>query len=132
MSAPSTVERTVSRVLLWGGLLSVALMLGGLVLYAVQGHPHMRDVLAALRTRQPGVVVDVFTSLADVQRGLRQRPPDALAITALGLVCLLATPVTGIALAIVAFWDESDRQYAIIAAIVLTMLLASLALASGA
>ena len=41
MSAASGVERVVARMLAWGGLLSVSLMLGGLVVYALQGQPHV-------------------------------------------------------------------------------------------
>jgi uncharacterized membrane protein len=132
MSAGSAVERLVARVLMWGGLLSVSLVLGGLAVYALQGQPHVRDVVRVVHSRQAGRALDVFTSLADVRRGLGQRPPDALAITALGLVCLLATPVAGVALAIRGFWHEGDRLYALIAAAVLAMLLVSVTLAGGA
>ena len=132
MSATSGVERVVARALAWGGLLSVSLMLGGLVVYASQGQPHVHDVLAVVRHRQAGRAVDVFTSLGDVRRALRQRPPDGLPITTLGLVCLLMTPVAGVALAIPAFWREGDRQHALIAAAVLAMLLVSFAAAGGA
>ena len=132
MSATSGVERVVARMLAWGGLLSVSLMLGGLVVYALQGQPHVHDVLAVAHDRQAGRAVDVFTSLNDVGRALRQRPPDGLAITTLGLVCLLVTPVAGVALAIPAFWREGDRQYALIAAVVLAMLLVSFVVAGRA
>ena len=132
MSAPAAVERAVARILLWGGLLSAALMLSGLAVYAAQGHPRVQEAVPVVQNRQAGRAVDVFTSLSDVRRALGRRPPDALAIATLGLVCLLATPVAGVALASVSFWRQGDRQYAVIAAAVLTLLLASLALAGGA
>lgn len=132
MSAPTLVERLVSRVLLWGGVLSISLMLGGLAVYAAQGQPHLRDIVRVVHNREAGRAVDVFTSLGDVARALRQRPPDPLAVTALGLVCLLATPVVGVALAIPGFWLEGDRQHALIAAAILAMLLVSFAVAGGA
>jgi uncharacterized membrane protein len=131
MSGSSAVERVVARALLWGGLLSVSLMVGGLAVYAVQGQPQARDVVRVVRNRQAGRAVDVFASLGDVRRALTRRPPDALAIATLGLVCLLATPVAGVALASLSFWRHGDRQYAVIAAAVLALLLASLALATG-
>jgi uncharacterized membrane protein len=84
-----------------------------------------------VHNREAGRALDVFTSLADVRRALSQHPPDPLGVTALGLVCLLATPVAGVALAIPAFWRAGDRQYALIAAAVLAMLLVSAALAGG-
>jgi len=123
MSAPSPVERLVARVLLWGGLLSISLVLAGLVFYAIAGHPNAREIV--------GRSVDVFASLGDVRRALAQRPPDPLAITALGLVCLLVTPALGVAAALVAFWRAGDRLYAGIAAGVLGMLVLSFALAAG-
>jgi uncharacterized membrane protein len=130
MSA-SAVERAVARVLLWGGLLSVSLMLLGLALYAGQGHSHVREVMRVVQKREAGHAADVFTSLAEVGRALRQRPPDALAIATLGLLCLLATPVVGVAVSAVWFWRERDRRYALISAVVLAMLLVSLAFVAG-
>jgi uncharacterized membrane protein len=130
MSA-SAVERAVARVLLWGGLLSVFLMLLGLALYAGQAHSHVREAMRIVQNREAGRAVDVFTSLAEVSRALRQRPPEALAIATLGLLCLLATPVVGVSVAAVSFWREHDRRYALISAVVLAMLLVSLAFVAG-
>jgi uncharacterized membrane protein len=132
VSAPSNVERLVARVLLWGGLLSISLVLGGLVVYAATGHPHARELVRVVHNRETGQAIDVFTSLGDVRRALVQRPPDPLAITALGLVCLLATPAVGVAVAAAGFWRAGDRLYAGIAAIVLAMLVLSFAVAGGA
>jgi uncharacterized membrane protein len=132
VSAPPHVERLVARVLLWGGLLSVSLILGGLVVYAATGHPHAREIVRVVHNRETGRAIDVFTSLGDVRRALVQRPPDPLAITALGLVCLLATPAVGVAVAVAGFWRAGDRLYAGIAAIVLAMLVLSFAVAGGA
>jgi uncharacterized membrane protein len=131
VSGVAGVERIVARVLMWGGLLSVSLVLGGLAIYALQGQPSPGGVAQSLRDQQAHHPVEVFTSLGDIRRALFRRPPDGLAITALGLACLLATPVTAVGLAIPAFWREGDRQYAVIAAIVLSMLLVSLVLAGG-
>jgi uncharacterized membrane protein len=132
MSAPAAVERAVARILLWGGLLSAALMLSGLAVYAAQGHPRVQEAVRVVQNRQAGRAVDVFTSLSDVRRALRQQPPDALAIATLGLLCLLATPVAGVAVAIAWFWRQHDWPYALIGAVVLSMLLLSLVLVGGA
>jgi len=131
MSAPVAVERVIARLLMLGGLLSVSLVLAGLVVYAAQGHPEAREMVRVVHNREAGRAVDVFTSLGDVRRALAQRPPDPLAVTALGLVCLLATPVLGVAAAGVGFWRAGDREYALIAGVVLAMLLLSFALAAG-
>jgi len=131
MSAPVAVERVIARLLMLGGLLSVSQVLAGLVVYAAQGHPEAREMVRVVHNREAGRAVDVFTSLGDVRRALAQRPPDPLAVTALGLVCLLATPVLGVAAAGVGFWRAGDREYALIAGVVLAMLLLSFALAAG-
>jgi uncharacterized membrane protein len=73
----------------------------------------------------------VFVSVAEVVRGLSARPIDPLAVTALGLVLLLVTPVLGVALAIPAFLARGDYQYAAIAAFVFAMLVVSALLAGG-
>ena len=131
MRAPTRVERLIAGLLLLGGLLSISLMVVGLVVYAAGDHSQAREIVRVVKNRQAGLAVDVFTSVADIRRALAQRPPDPLAITALGLVCLLVTPVLAVAAASVAFWRAGDRDYAVVAGIVLGMLLLSFALAAG-
>lgn len=130
MSA-ARVERLIARLLLLGGLLSVSLVLGGLIVYAIQDHPEAREIVRVVKNREAGRPVDVFTSVSDVRRALLRHPPDPLAVTALGLVCLLVTPVLGVAAAGVAFWRAGDRDYAAISGVVLGMLLLSFALAAA-
>ena len=127
------VEALIARILFWGGLLSIALVLLGLGLYAAQGgfHAHvlaLHRVVGLDQAHPPGV----FVSLPEVLRGLRARPPDALAVIALGLVLLLMTPVLGVALAIPGFLAAADHRYAAIATVVFTMLVLSALLAGGA
>jgi uncharacterized membrane protein len=124
------VDRLVGRVLLWGGLLSISFVLAGLVVYAVGGHPHARELVRVIHNRESGQALDVFTSLGDVRRAIVGRPPDPLALTALGLACLMVTPVLGVAAAAGSFWYAGDRLYAGIAAAVLGMLLLSFVLAA--
>ena len=131
MSRPGTTELIIARILSFGGLFSVALMLGGLVFYAAQGHPQAREIVRVMHNREAGRAVDVFTSLGDVRRALARRPPDPLAITALGLVGLLVVPVVGVAAAAVAFWRAGDRDYAAISGLALAMLVLSFALAAA-
>jgi len=131
MSEPVAVERIIARILTFGGLFSIALVLGGLVVWAAEGQPQAREIVRVVHNREAGRAVDVFTSLSDVRRAIVQRPPDPLAVTALGLVCLLVTPVVGVAAAAVAFWRAGDRDYVAISSIVLAMLVLSFALAAG-
>jgi uncharacterized membrane protein len=129
----SPVEEVIARVLLWSGLLSALLVLLGLAWYAARGGfgRHVLMLHRLERTARLAHPPDVYVSVSEVLRGLWARSADPLALTALGLVLLMMTPVLGVALAIPAFLREGDRQYAAIAAIVLSMLLVSLLLAGG-
>jgi uncharacterized membrane protein len=53
---------------------------------------------------------------------------EPLAITQLGLLTLLATPVVRVAASVVAFASEGDRLYTVITLMVLAILLASILL----
>lgn len=132
MSAPRasfSVEQPVARVLLVGGLLGIALALLGLGLYAAHGgfHQHVVHLSRPAAGNPPGV----FVSVRQVLDGLRRRPIDPLAVSALGLVLLMITPAVAVATAIPTFWWTGDHRYAIIAAIVLAMLVLSAAFAGS-
>ena len=125
----ASVEQLVARTLMIGGLAGIALLLLGSGLYAAHGG-FRQDPLHL--TRPSGVLPPgVFTSVGQVVGGIRARPIDPLAVTALGLVVLMGTPIVAVALAIPAFLRAGDRQYAAIAAFVLTLLLVSLTVAGG-
>jgi len=127
------VEGLVARVLLWGGLLSIALVVVGLALYAGHGdfRHHSLDVARAVRPERHDHPPEVFVSLTEVFQGLAARPIDPVATIALGLVVLLATPVLGVAVAIGGFLAAGDRRYAAIAAAVFAMLALSALLTGG-
>lgn len=126
------VEHVVSRVLLWGGLLSIVVMALGMGLYVKHPTPG-GDVLNLRITESPveGLAAPVFTSLNGIARGLGRWPVDPLGVIALGVVGLLLTPVTGVLVAILSFWTNGDRRYTIIATIVLAGLMLSFALGAG-
>lgn len=129
-AAARGAEQAVSRVLLWGGLLSIALIVLGLLLFAARGGFHHQAVVSLARAdgeRQP----DVFVSIGQVARGLRAQPLDPLAVMALGLVLLLGTPVLGVAVAIPVFLFRGDYRYALIGAVVLAMLAVAMVLSGG-
>jgi uncharacterized membrane protein len=123
-----TVERMVSRILLWGGVVGTALMVAGLVGYAVRAgiHGETLNVTRVIENRAAGHAADVFVSVSQVFRGLRHRPVDPLAIAALGILALLATPVTAIVAAVPTFLMAGDRRYATIAAVLAAVLIVSL------
>jgi uncharacterized membrane protein len=124
-----SVEHLVARTLMAGGLIGIALILLGGGLYATHGgfHHHVLHLSRLAGGSPPGV----FRSVRQVIGGLRRQPMDPLAVTALGLVALMATPILAVALAIPAFLRAGDRRYAAIAAFVLTLLVVSLTLAGG-
>jgi len=124
------VERVVGRVLLWGGLASLMLILIGLIGYVIEGSPRVQEVVRSAHAPGRGPALDAYTTLAQLRHALARHPPDALAVAALGLMCLLATPLAGVAVAIAAFWRHGDNTYAAIATAILAMLLVSVALAA--
>jgi uncharacterized membrane protein len=123
------VEHLVARSLLAGGLVGVVLILLGGGIYAAHGgfHHHVLQLTRPPGGKPPGV----FASVRQVLDGLRGRPLDPLALTALGLVALMATPIIAVTLAIPGFLRAGDYRYAAIAAFVLTLLVVSLTLAGG-
>jgi uncharacterized membrane protein len=128
-----TVERTISRILLLGGVLGIALMLTGLVAYAVRVGVG-DDTLGPARlttTSRAGGGVHAFTSIAEIRTSLRHRPLDPLAITAAGVLVLLATPVTATAAAAPVFLRRGDRRYAVIATVLTLVLVGSLLIGGG-
>jgi uncharacterized membrane protein len=128
-----TVERTVARTLFWGGLLGTALMVTGVSGYAVRAGAggEMLNPARVMENRAAGHAPDVFTSVPQVIRGLRHRPVDPLAIAALGILLLLATPAAAIVAAIPAFIGADDGRYAAIAATLAAVLVASLLAGGG-
>jgi uncharacterized membrane protein len=122
------VERIVSRILWWGGVASIALMLIGLVSYAVQvgiGSEGF-DVPRAIEPREAGPPPHVFTSVRQVLEGLRRWPVDPLAVAAVGLLALASTPVAAVVVSIAVFLSEADRRYALISALLAAALIGSL------
>jgi uncharacterized membrane protein len=108
-------------------------MMIGLVLYAGQGGfaGQVVEIHRAVRPDPSGLPPEVFSSLPAVFHGLTGAPRDPLAVIALGLVVLLATPVLGVVVAVCGFLGQGDRPYAAIAGLVLSLLLGSLFLAGG-
>ena len=118
------VEILISRVLFFGGVASIGVVLAGLLLYAAGGGA--RAQVVGLRQLREGRPAGVFVSVPDVVRGLVRRPRDPLALVALGLALLMVTPLVGVAVAVAAFLSIRDYDYAVISAIVLAILVVSL------
>jgi len=109
-------EVAASRILFWGGVLSILLMTLGLVGFAARGG--LKPELAA---RPP----DVFVSIAQVTQALARWPVEPLAIVAVGILLLLVTPLLGVVAVFVIFAATGDRRYAGVAAVLIAALLVS-------
>jgi uncharacterized membrane protein len=117
------IDLAIGAVMRWGVVLSAAIIVLGIVFYVTVAGP--RVILLS----PPGVPPGVRTnpdSLAAVLRELSSRQPAA--VTDLGLLLLIATPVLSVAIATVAFGLERDWLYAGIGLIVFAMLMISFAL----
>ena len=127
-----TVERLVARVLFWGGVLAIALMVVGLAGYAIRAGAHGgRLSVAGETTGRTGAAAGVFTSVSQVGAGLRRRPIDPLAVAAVGVLVLLATPVAAVIAAIPAFRLAGDRRYAVVATVLAAVLVIGLLVGGG-
>jgi uncharacterized membrane protein len=102
------------------GVLTAAFVtgLGGVLYLLRQGGEPVQ--YAAFRGEPAGL-----SSLTGIIRGAVGLSPRAL--TQLGLVLLIATPVARVALSLVGFVMERDRKYQVITLVVLLILLGSLA-----
>ena len=117
-------EGLVARLVSFGGVASVALMLIGLL--AIEIHAlALRQPIEAPRiaeNRDAGRSVDVFVSVPQLAHALRRWPPDPVAAMTLGIVMLLITPALGVTAALVGFIHERDRVYSVISTLLLVAL----------
>jgi len=112
------LQRVLATILGWGVLISAALITAGIVLFMVVTGP--RAILLAPRIIPPGSETDP-RSLRAVLDALI--PAQPAAVTDLGLLLLLITPVVSVASAIVIFVKAGDLLYVGIATFVLCMLI---------
>jgi uncharacterized membrane protein len=113
-------ELIISNVLRGGVLLSAVVIAAGVIAF------YWRYLAAGGR----GVSNRPFPhNLTGVAQGLSSGDP--LAIIALGLLILLATPVLRVAVSIVAFALERDWRYTVITSLVLAILIVSFLLGRG-
>lgn len=112
------LERIVATVLRTGVSVTGAVVLVGGIYYVI---------------RHGGEAADYHTFVAQAteDRSLRRVLAGVVALRArsliqLGVLLLIATPILRVAVALVGFALEKDRQYVVIAAIVLAILLYSL------
>jgi hypothetical protein len=115
-----SVERLPARVLFWGALLGVVLMVLGTGVYALgpEGRPDLVGVRSGPESGHaapPGVV---FRSVGETWRALVHWPPDPAGVAAAGILVVLATPVAAVAVAVAAFVRAGDARFAAIGLLV--------------
>ena len=128
------VENGTSRVLFWGGAVSIVVAVAGLLLALLTPGTLTREVRLADIQRPPAErpAQGVFVAVRPILRGLGAGSPfDPLAVVALGLGLLLLTPVAGVLVALAGFLAVGDQLYAGIAALVLVILVVSLVTGGG-
>jgi len=116
-------EVTISAVLRWGAVVSAVIILLGIVLYVGQGGP--RAVLFAPRGVPPGAETDPASLRAVLEAVIPPQPP---AVTDLGLLLLIVTPVLSVAVSAAEFARARDWMYVGFSTFVLAMLLVGFAL----
>ena len=114
-------ELVLSTVLRVGVLSSLALILAGTLVTFVHNPEYVSSPDELARLTEPGAgfphtLRDVVTGLADLR---------GQAIVVLGLLLLIATPVTRVTVSILLFMEEDDRVYAAITTVVLALLILS-------
>ena len=115
------VELLISAILRIGVVVSLFVILAGLVV-SFSHHPDfVRSGTDLARLTRPGARFP--HTVSEVLAGLRHF--EGRAITILGLLILVATPVVRVAVSIFAFVYEKDAVFVVITSIVLALLLLS-------
>lgn len=112
-------ELVISNVLRGGVLLSAVIIAAGVILFYARS---AQSAHGLVDRPYPHTLAAVFSGLAQ---------GDPIAVIALGLLLLLATPVVRVAVSIFAFALERDWRYVTITALVLVILIASFLLGKG-
>jgi uncharacterized membrane protein len=119
------LEPLISTVLRWGVLAAAFVILAGVALFVVEAGPGA--ILLAPRGIPPGAERDP-SALRIVLRELWAQRHVPTAVTDLGLLLLIATPVLNVIVVAVGFARERDWMYVGIATFVLMMLIVGFAL----
>ena len=119
---PQWVDTAISNLLRAGVLLSIGVVLLGL-LFTFVHHPQYMTSKTELGQLTSPATLYPHTVRGVLAETLGER---GQAIVMLGLLLLIATPITRVAFTIVAFIVERDRVYVAITIVVLTLLLVSL------
>ncbi len=118
------LELVISKLLRWGVITSVALIVIGTIVTFTQHPAYLSSSAELERLVAPDAAFP--HSLGTLVTGLQQRRGEA--IVTLGLLALIATPTMRVAVSVIVFIYHRDRIYVLVTAIVLCLLLLSLVL----
>ena len=121
-------EALAARILFFGGVAAVVLMLLGIIGFLWS---HGLSSTSVARGAQASDAHVIYTSVADVWRALGRGPAEPLAVVAAGILVMLATPVVSVVAVFSVFAGSGDRRYTAIAALLIVALLVSLLVVSG-
>ncbi|MHB8731439.1 MAG: DUF1634 domain-containing protein [bacterium] len=116
---PDATARVLGTILRVGVLISAAIILVGVALFV-----HRRGAAAVLfgpRSLPAGSGEDPST-LGELLDALRSNAHVPVAVTDIGLLTLMVTPVISVVVSLISFARERDWTYVVLAAIVLCML----------
>ena len=120
---PETMNLVIGRVLRYGVIISAAVIIVGTVgLAASQGSADTSSYLNYNPSTVPHDGIDV--SLSGLASGLLSFAPFSW--IELGVILLIATPVSRVLISVFLFGAERDRMYVLITAVVLALLLFSM------
>jgi uncharacterized membrane protein len=120
---PDSMNQVIGQVLRYGTLVSAAVIIVGIVRLATSGA--YSDVSAFL-TYNPSVIPhgNYSVTLSSIFGGLATL--NAISLIEVGVILLIATPVSRVLISVLLFQAERDRQYVLITAVVLALLLFSM------
>ncbi|MGB3327389.1 MAG: DUF1634 domain-containing protein [Thermomicrobiales bacterium] len=115
-----SMELWVSYTLRIGVTIAAIVILFGVILYVIQGSSGAGH-LQSMDDLKPGQKNTIDVSWSSIWNGLKDF--QSIAIIQVGLLILLLTPVTRVALTLLLFLQDRDRIFAVITATVLAILL---------
>jgi len=111
--------RVLGTILRWGVVLSATIILIGVALFVVRRGTH--SVLLSPRGIPTGAEADP-TSLQQIAADFADNEHVPTAVTDIGLLTLMLTPVISVVVSLISFAGRRDWTYVALAALVLAML----------
>ncbi|MDG6902966.1 MAG: DUF1634 domain-containing protein [Nitrososphaerota archaeon] len=119
---PDSMNNVIGMVLRYGVLISATVIILGVVILALSGK--YSDVASLLTYNQNVPHGNFDVSFSGIVSGLAAANP--ISIIEVGVILLIATPVSRVLISVLLFDAEGDRQYVLITGVVLALLLFSM------